>query len=265
MADVERLSYRVVRSCDLSKSDIKKIGELTSTSVRLDYPDLSDEEVGELRSETERGIKNSNRLVPKLGLKNGRRLNPRQVFARSVSTFAETQYGTPVAHINFADNVSSSTIAGPVERWAKLYREEFLGKKTIEHRVFRIGHPAMSEEVHKQMEKDPSKINPFDVMIGKVAYTRDPRQPARAYVWLGEAVWRTKLERLGALPVMKKDEETGELIPDIRDSKPFGANGRIVKQQTLEIPSLSVLMTNIMNIPGAEELIDVASHQQESQ
>jgi hypothetical protein len=129
MASPERLSYRVVRSQDLSKSDVEKIGELTSMSVRLDYPDLSNEEVGELRSETERGIKNSNRLVPKWGLKNGRRLNPHQTFARSVSAFAETQYGMPVAHINFADNVSSSTIAGPVERWAKLYREEFLGKK----------------------------------------------------------------------------------------------------------------------------------------
>ena len=162
----------------------------------------------------ERGVKDSNKLVPKWGLRNGRRLNPHQAFAESVSVIAEDIEGTIEAHITFANNASSSTLAGPLERWAKLHREEVHGRNMIEHRIFRIGHPAMSEEVHKQMEKDPSKINPFDVMIGKVADTRDPGQPARAYIWLGETVWRTELEKLGALPVMKKDEETGEPVPD---------------------------------------------------
>ncbi len=265
MAGAEGLSYRVVRSRDLSESDIAKIGELTAVSVRLDYPDLSNEEVGELRSETERGVKNPNKLVPKLGLKNGRRLNPHQVFTRSVSVFAETQHDMPVAHINFADNASSSTLAGPVERWAKLYRKEFLGKRTIEHRYFRIGHAVMTGALHEKMAEDPSRVNPFDVMIGLVAAERDLMQPARTYIWQEETVWQKELEKLGALPLEDHDDKTGKLVPVIKDSQPFGINGRTVKQQTLIIPDLLIMMTHIWDIPGASELINVAREQAISQ
>jgi hypothetical protein len=123
----------------------------------------------------------------------------------------------------------------------------------------------MTGAVHEQMAENPSKLNPFDVMIGLVAAERDPRQPARAYVWLGETVWQKELEKVGALPNTKKDEETGEWVLDIRDSKPFGVDGRTVGQQTMIVPDLSILTRYIWSIPGAAELITHAHQQTKSQ